>query len=77
MQGQAARAAFRRTWRWYVAFLVPANMLFAVPKYLGDPPRLRSLLFEATFTLVAVVLPGKLWGRLADLLQQEIENSKF
>src|SRR4026209_1657884 len=33
----------------------------------GDPPRLRSLLFEATFTLVAVVLPGKLCGRPADL----------
>jgi hypothetical protein len=60
----------RRSWLWYVAFLVPASALSA----LGHTPWLWSTTVEAVVTLVAVLLLRALFTRMADLLQQEIDG---
>jgi hypothetical protein len=67
------RDTLRRSWLWYLAFLVPVQVLFALPRSLVYA-RLWSTVFEATMTFVAVLLLWKLARRMADALQHEIDS---
>ncbi len=67
------RDTLRRTWLWYVAYLVPMSVLTVLPRSLGSH-RALSTIFEAAVVLAAVVILRTLAGRLADMLQQEIDS---